>query len=122
MQRDLFSMVKKSEEVHYLYENEWQDVTAIYQKIKKSADPKARIQGSACVRFRENKSAAAVECVDARIVFVKDRHAKDWLALMCTDLELIVVEMASIKLSCSLMILIDTHRHAPHVLPMISGI
>ena len=63
-------------------------VKAIYQKIKKSADPKAQVLGSACVRLRENKSATAEEWVDARIIFVHDCHSKDWLALLCTDIEL----------------------------------
>ena len=193
MQRDVIGMIKKTEKVHYLYENKWQDVKAIYQKIKKSADPKAQVLGSACVRLRENKSATAEEWVDARIVFVKDRHSKDWLALLCTDLELsdeeivrlygkrwdievffkvckshlalakefqgrsydmqvaattivflryamlaietrknqddrtlgdlfylLKEEMADIKLSYSLMILIDTLRHVLHNLPTIS--
>ncbi len=193
LKRDVIGMIKITEKVHYLYENEWQDVKAIYQKIKKSADPNAQIMGSACVRLRESKSATAEEWVDARIVFVKDRHSKDWLALLCTDLELsdeeivrlygkrwdievffkvckshlalakefqgrnydmqvaattivflryamlaiearknlddrtigdlfylIKEEMADVKLSYSLMILIDTLRHVLHEMPMIS--
>lgn len=193
MQRDVIGMIKKTEKVHYFYENEWQDVKAIYQKIKKSADPKAQVLGSACVRLRENKSATAEEWVDARIVFVHDCHSKDWLALLCTDIELsneeivrlygkrwdievffkvckshlalakefqgrsydmqvaattivflryamlamearknqddrtlgdlfflLKEEMADIKLSYSLMVLIDTLRHVLHNLPMIS--
>jgi hypothetical protein len=193
LKRDVIGMIKITKKVHYLYENEWQDVKAIYQKIKKSADPKAQIQGSVCVRLRENKSDTAEDWVDARIVFVKDRHSKDWLALLCTDLELsdeeiirlygkrwdievffkvckshlalakefqgrnydmqvaattivflryamlaiearknlddrtigdlfylLKEEMADVKLSYSLMILIDTLRHVLHELPMIS--
>ena len=193
MQRDVIGMIKKTEKVHYFYEDKWQDVKAIYQKIKQSADPKAQILGSVCVRLRENKSATAEEWVEARIVFVKDRHSKDWLALLCTDTELsneeivrlygkrwdievffkickshlalakeyqgrsydmqvaattivflryamlaiearrnqdertlgdlfflLKEEMADIKLSYSLMILIDTLKHVLHNLPMVS--
>lgn len=84
--RDVIGMIKASEKIYYGYQDQWQDVKAIYKTMKKNADPKAQILGSACVKLRENKDSAPEEWVDARIVFVKDRHSDDWLALLCTDL------------------------------------
>lgn len=86
--RDVIGMIKITEKVHYCYQDKWQDVKAIYRQWAKNPDPKAPIQGSVCVKLREEKSTQPEDLIDARIVFVKNRHSEDWLALICTDLTL----------------------------------
>lgn len=84
--REVIGMIRLTEKVHYLYNGHWQDVKAIYQRIKGQAVSKNPILGSALVKLREDKSVDAKDFVEAKLVFVKDRHSDNWLALLCTDL------------------------------------
>jgi len=55
------------------------DLMAIYRKLKKRRG-RAKIKASAIVTLKDGP--------DVKLVFVQDRRKKDWLALMCTNLEL----------------------------------
>lgn len=85
--RDVIGMIRITEKIHYQYQGQWQNVKDIYQKINRSSDSK-NIVGSACVKLREEKTATSDKFIDARIVFIKDRHSDNWLAVLCTDLSI----------------------------------
>ena len=94
--RDVIGMIRLTEKVHYRYQGQWQNVKAIYQKLRQSSDQKNTIIGSACVKLREDKTAASEEFIDARIVFIKDRRSDNWLALLSTDLSISEEEVVRI--------------------------
>lgn len=85
--REVIGMIKVTEKIHYLFDGEWQNVREIYKKIKHQTNPTSPITGSATVKLRIDKTADERDYVDAKIVFVKDRHSDSWLALLCTDLK-----------------------------------
>jgi hypothetical protein len=64
--------------VHYIFEGQKMDVTQIYSQIRKrEAEPdpcqcSSRVQGG----------------LKAKLVFVRNKHKRDWLALLTTDLTL----------------------------------
>lgn len=72
-------MVKRTEKVHYTFENERLDVMAIYSRIRKRRG-RAKVLASVVVTMNNGDPA--------RIVFVRNKHKKDWLALLSTDVEL----------------------------------
>ena len=76
---DVIGMVKKTPKIHYGYNGQQLDLMAIYRKLKKRRG-RATIKASAVVSFKEG--------LNVKLVFVQDRRKKDWLAVMCTDLEL----------------------------------
>jgi hypothetical protein len=78
---DVICMLKLSTKVHYLYMGEWLNVKEIYKRITPTA--KGDIIGSVIASIRESKKST--ELVDVKIVFVKDRHSKNWLAVLSTD-------------------------------------
>ena len=94
--RDVIGMIRLTEKVHYRSQGQWQNVKAIYQKVKHSSDRKNTIIGSVCVKLREDKTAASEEFIDARIVFIKDRRSDNWLALLSTDLSISEEEVVRI--------------------------
>jgi len=76
---DVIGMVKKTPKIHYEYNGHWVDVKAIYRQIKKRRG-RAKILASALVTLKGGQTA--------RLVFVRDRRKKDWLALISTDIDL----------------------------------
>jgi hypothetical protein len=81
---DVICMLKISSKIHYFYEGEWINLKTIYSKIKPNEN--GNILGSVVVGIRESKKNP--EITEVKIVFVKDRHSKNWLALLSTDIEL----------------------------------
>jgi hypothetical protein len=94
--RDVIGMIRITEKIHYQHQEKWQNIKSIYQNLKRSADPKTLIIGSACVKLREDKTSTSDEFVDGRIVFIKDRRSDNWLALLCTDLSVSEEEIVRI--------------------------
>jgi len=76
---DVIGMVKKTPKIHYGYSGHQLDLMAIYRKLKKRRG-RAKIKASAVVTLKDGPSV--------KLVFVRDRRKKDWLALMSTNLEL----------------------------------
>ena len=76
---DVIGMVKKTPKVHYEYNGQHMDLMAIYSNLKKRRG-RAKILASAIVKLKDGPRV--------KLVFVRDRRKKDWLALMSTDLDL----------------------------------
>jgi hypothetical protein len=72
-------MVKRTPKIHYLFEGQAMDVMQIYRRIRKRRG-RARILADAQIEFKDG--------VQAKLVFVRNRHKKDWLALLSTDINL----------------------------------
>jgi hypothetical protein len=83
--REVIGMIKLTEKIHYLFDGKWQNVKEIYKRIDHQVDTKTSIIGSVTVKIREDKLSEESDYVDARIVFIKDRRSDNWLALLCTD-------------------------------------
>lgn len=73
--------VKISSKIHYFYKGEWMDLKKIYKSILPTA--KGNIIGSVIAAIRESKNNPDLTLV--KIVFVKDRHSKNWLAVLSTN-------------------------------------
>jgi hypothetical protein len=78
---DVICMLKISSKIHYLYQGEWMNLKEIYKRITPTA--KGNIIGSVIVSIRESKKSP--DLVEVKIVFVKDRHSKNWLAVLSTN-------------------------------------
>jgi hypothetical protein len=78
---DVICMLKISSKIHYLYQGEWMNLKEIYKRITPST--KGNIIGSVTVSIRESKKNS--DLVEVKMVFVKDRHSKNWLAVLSTD-------------------------------------
>jgi hypothetical protein len=76
---DVIGMVKKTPKIHYGYDGHQMDLMAIYRRLKKRRG-RAKIKASAIVTLKDGPNV--------KLVFVRDRRKKDWLALMSTNLEL----------------------------------
>ncbi len=76
---DVIGMVKKTSKIHYGYNGHPMDLKAIYRRLKKRRG-RAKILASAIVTLKGG--------LPAKLVFVRDRRKKDWLALISTDIEL----------------------------------
>ena len=76
---DVIGMVKKTSKIHYGYSGRPMDLKAIYRKLKKRRG-RAKILASAVVTLKGG--------LPAKLVFVRDRRKKDWLALISTDINL----------------------------------
>jgi hypothetical protein len=76
---DVIGMVKKTPKIHYGYDGRQMDLMAIYRNLKKRRG-RAKIKASAVVTLKDGPKV--------KLVFVRDKRKKDWLALMSTDLEL----------------------------------
>mgnify|MGYP000376210187 CR=1 FL=1 len=76
---DVIGMVKKSPNIHYTYSGVGMDLMAIYRRLKKRRG-RAKILASANVMLKDE--------VAAKLVFVRDKRKKDWLALLSTDRQL----------------------------------
>jgi hypothetical protein len=73
---DVIGMVKKSSNIFYRYNGHGMDLTAIYSKLKKRRG-RAKILASTLVQFKDDR--------EVKLVFVRDKRKKDWLALLSTD-------------------------------------
>jgi len=76
---DVIGMVKKSPNIHYTFQGQALDVKAIYRRMKKRRG-RAKILASANVTLKGT--------ITAKLVFVRDKRKKDWLALLSTDTNL----------------------------------
>jgi len=72
-------MVKKSSKIFYRYNGYNMDLMAIYGKLKKRRG-RAKILAGTLVQLKDGRSA--------KLVFVRDKRKKDWLALLSTDITL----------------------------------
>ena len=72
-------MVKKTPTVLYWFEDRRCDLMTIYRKLKKRRG-RAQILASVIVTLKDEHMA--------KVVFVRDRRKKDWLALLSTDINL----------------------------------
>lgn len=79
--RNVICMLKISSKIHYFYQGEWMNLKEIYKRVTPIA--KGNIIGSATVSIRESKKNPNL--VDVKLVFVKDRHSNNWLAVLSTD-------------------------------------
>ena len=77
-------MLKVTEKIFYRYQGEDLHLAAIYKKIRKRRG-RAKILASVMVEIGENDQGIPVP---AKIVFVRDRRSKKWLALLSTDTSL----------------------------------
>lgn len=78
---DVICMLKISSKIHYLYQGEWMNLKEIYKRMTPTA--KGNIIGSVTASIRESKKNP--ELVEVKIVFVKDRNSKNWLAVLSTN-------------------------------------
>jgi hypothetical protein len=74
-------MLKVTEKIFYRYQGEDLHLAAIYRKIRKRRG-RAKILASVMVEIGKNDKGVPVP---AKIVFVRDRRTKKWLALLSTD-------------------------------------
>lgn len=72
----VIGMVKKSPKIFYSYQGRPMDLMSIYRRVKKRPG-KAKILANAPVLLKGK--------VPAKLVFVRDKRKKDWLALLSTD-------------------------------------
>ena len=72
-------MVKKTPKVLYWFEDRRCDLMTIYRHLKKRRG-RAKILASVIVTIKDDQKA--------KLVFVRDRRKKDWLALLSTDINL----------------------------------
>jgi hypothetical protein len=77
-------MLKVTEKIFYRYQGEYLHLAAIYRKIRKRRG-RAKILASILVEIGNNDKGIPVA---AKIVFVRDRRTKKWLALLSTDTSL----------------------------------
>jgi hypothetical protein len=75
----VIGMVKKSSRIHYTFNGQSLDLKAIYRRIRKHRG-RAKILASADVILKQK--------VAAKLMFVRDRRKKDWLAMLSTDTDL----------------------------------
>ncbi len=83
----IIGMVKKSPNIHYIYNGQSLDLKAIYRRLRKRRG-RARILASANVLLKDE--------VAAKLVFVRDKRKKDWLALLSTDTDLAAEDIVRI--------------------------
>ena len=84
---DVIGMIKKTPKVCYEHNGKKRNLMEIYQHLAKRRG-RAKILASTIVILGDSKPA--------KIVFVRDRRKKDWLALLCTDTELADAEVVRI--------------------------
>jgi transposase len=75
----IVGMVKNSSRIHYTFNGQSLDLMTIYRRFSKR-------RGRA--KFLANANVMLNDEVAAKLVFVRDRRKKDWLALLSTDTEL----------------------------------
>jgi hypothetical protein len=84
---NVIGMVKKSSRIYYTFNGQSLDLKAIYRRLAKRRG-RARILASTNVKLKN--------AVPAKLVFVRDKRKKDWLALLSTDTDLANEEIVRI--------------------------
>jgi len=82
--RHVICMLKNTTKIHYLHNGEWKPLKDIFTQNGFKSGGKAII-GSVEVKIRPEKGG---ETIDVKLVFLKDRSKKEWLALLSTDIDL----------------------------------
>lgn len=72
-------MGKNMPKVFYRYQNSWMTLGTLYSKVKKRPG-KAKILASAVVKTKQEQKV--------KIVFVRHRHKRSWVAILCTRIDL----------------------------------
>lgn len=85
--RPVICMLKKTPKVLYGYENHRCDLMSLYRCLKKRRG-RAQILSSVRVTLADEYKA--------KVIFVRDRRKKDWLALLTTDIHLSAEEVVRI--------------------------
>ncbi len=80
-------MIKRTPKILYNFDGERLTVDAIYRKLKKRRG-RAKVLASVVVTMNNGSPA--------RIVFVRNKHKKDWLALLSTDTNLVEADVVRI--------------------------
>jgi hypothetical protein len=75
----IIGMVKKIATVHYRFQGQSMDLMAIYRRLKKRPG-RAKILASVIVMLGNG--------LPCKLVFVRNRRKKDWLAILSTDVNL----------------------------------
>ena len=73
---EVIGMVRKTPMIHYAFKGRSMDLMSIYRQLKKRRG-RARILASAMIGLKDGRRA--------KLVFVRDKRKKDWLALLSTD-------------------------------------
>ncbi len=73
---DVIGMVKKTPKIFYRHNGHQMNLMSIYAKLKKRRG-RAKILASTLVQLKDGRLA--------KLVFVRDKRKKDWLALLSTD-------------------------------------
>ena len=80
-------MAKDMPKVFYRHQDQWVTLGRLYAKIKKRRG-KARILASVVVETKQEQKV--------KIVFVRHRHKRDWLAILSTKIDLFAEEIVRI--------------------------
>lgn len=80
-------MAKNMPKVFYRYQDQWVTLGKLYTKIRKRPG-KARILASVVVETKQQQKV--------KIVFVRHRHKRDWLAILSTKIDLAAEEIVRI--------------------------
>lgn len=83
--RDAIGMLRISDKIHYFYNGRWQNIRSIHEDVSKHTGHSSQIIGSVCVMIRKYKTDPLDKCIDARIVFIRERNSNNWIAIMSTD-------------------------------------
>lgn len=83
----IICMAKDMPKVFYRHEGQWLSLGRLFAKIRKRPG-KARIMASVVVETKQEQKV--------KIVFVRHRHKKDWLAIMSTKVDLVAAEIVRI--------------------------
>ncbi len=76
---EVIGMIKKTPKVFYEHDGKKRNVMEIYKRLTKRQG-RTKILASTIIKLGNGKAA--------KIVFIRDRRKKDWLALLSTDVEL----------------------------------
>jgi len=83
----VIGMVKKTEKILYGFDGQWLDLKAIYRRLRKKPG-RAKVLASTVVQLKKGPAA--------KLVFVRERHTRDWLALMSTATDLTAADVVRI--------------------------
>jgi len=72
-------MMKNMPKIFYLYQGHWITLDTLYSRVKKRSG-KAKILAGVIVETKHNQKI--------KIVFVRHRHKRDWLAILSTKIDL----------------------------------
>jgi len=73
---DVIGMVRKTPMIHYRFNGQSMDLMALYRRLKKTRG-RAMVLASTVVTLKNGRHA--------KLVFVRGKRKKDWLALLSTD-------------------------------------